>query len=273
MPNAPKPTNNLHLTARDRAVLIGLFEARVFTLKQLAKLYFEDRYEMTKKRLQKLKAAGYVRALNRAPFQPSALVLAKKGFLAVRHAEELARYPEIPWNTFYKRTQIADSTLRHELAVSEVRVALLSTIRERNDLELLELTTWPWQINFEARFPVKRDGFTYKKAMTIRPDGLLRLKHRLPNGSSRDLTFYLEIDRSTESQTQLLKKASGYIAHRNQEPFQVIFTFSTIARCREASSRIHSMKEGRLFILTLGESEILNEHFLSSLGRKPQVTL
>lgn len=254
------PPHHLHLTARDRAVLVGLFEARVFTLKQLAQLYFDDRYEMTKKRLQKLKAAGYVRALKRAPFQPSALVLAKKGFLAVRHADELARYPEIPWNTFYKRTQIADSTLRHELTVSEVRVALLLAIRERTNWELLELTTWPSLISFEVRFSVKRDGLTFRKAMTIRPDGLLRVREKFPDGSFRDLKFYLEVDRGTESQGRLEQKARAYSNHRKQEAFQVVFVFSTLQRLGSTSHLFQTLRDHRLFILTLIPNE---DHLLT----------
>ena len=231
-PNKPNTPRNLQLTARDRAVLMGLFEARVFTLKQLAKLFFDDRYEMTKKRLQKLKAAGYVRALARPPFQPSALVLAKKGFIAVRRADGLSRYPEIPWNTFYKRTQIAESTLRHELTVSDVRVALLSAIRERTDLELIELTTWPSLTQFEARFRAKRDGLTFKKAVTVRPDGFLRLRQNFPNRPPREFRFYLEVDRSTESQSVLLEKAKAYQDHYTQEGdhFRVLFVFQTLQR-------------------------------------------
>lgn len=259
----PTKKPNVQLTSRDREVLIGLFEARVFTLKQIAQLYFDDRYEMTKKRLQKLKAAGYVRHRPRPPSQPAALVLAKKGFLAVQHAAELARYPEIPWNRFYKRTQIADSTLKHELAVSDVRVSLLSAIRERTDLELLEFATWPSLICFEARIPSKRDGLTYKKTVTVKPDGFLHLRQHFPDRPPRDLRFYLEVDRGTESQRVLLDKTRAYQDYSNiNNAFRVIFIFEGSKRLDHAfNTMAHTLDNSSIlsFRLTVSIKSIIQD--------------
>jgi len=49
----------LQLQDRDLALLRGLFESRVMTNDHAAALYFDGKSEAAKKRLQKLKAAGF----------------------------------------------------------------------------------------------------------------------------------------------------------------------------------------------------------------------
>jgi len=76
----------LQLQARDLALLRGLFESRVMTAEHIAMIYFDGRSEAGKKRLQKLKAAGFVGERTRRAFQPSVLFLTRKG-LGVLQAE------------------------------------------------------------------------------------------------------------------------------------------------------------------------------------------
>jgi hypothetical protein len=264
----PSPTHKTtKLTPRDYQVLIGLFEARVFTLKQLATLFFEDRYETAKKRLQKLKAAGYVRQRPRQPFQPVALVLAKIGFDTIRHMPELARYPEIAWHTFYKRTQIANSTLLHELAVSESRVQLTTAIHQRPDLDLLEFTTWPTLIQFDARTSIERDGLTYRKTSTIRPDGLFRIRQHFPHRPARELHFYLEVDRSTESQSTLHAKALAYQdRYRQSAPFRVLFVLQTIQRMAHTRETFAAIEGRQPFLFTLADHDLISQLVNESLA-------
>lgn len=50
----------LQLQDRDFAVLRGLFESRVMTTEHATALYFDGKVEAAKKRLQKLKTAGFI---------------------------------------------------------------------------------------------------------------------------------------------------------------------------------------------------------------------
>ena len=71
---------------RDFALLRGLFESRVMTADHIAALYFNGSHEAAKKRLQKLKAAGFIRERKRKAYEPAVLALAPKAF-PVLHAE------------------------------------------------------------------------------------------------------------------------------------------------------------------------------------------
>ncbi|MEM7148004.1 MAG: replication-relaxation family protein [Verrucomicrobiota bacterium] len=244
----------IQLTPRDLQILTGLFEARTFTLQQIATLYFDGRYEAAKKRLQKLKASGHVRPRERHSFQPTALFLTKQGFDAVVHLPALAGYPEISWHRFYKRTQIADSTLLHELAVSDARVQLTLAANLRSDLSLLRFITWPTLIAFEARTALTRDGLTYRKAVTARPDGFFRLRQTLGDGRTRILSFYLEVDRSTEPQRTLQAKALAYQDHfRHSGPFRVLFVFPSFQRLAHTRATFETLNGRKPFILTLSD--------------------
>ena len=57
---SPKSAPFLQLQDRDLALLRGLFECRVMTTDHATALYFEGKGEAAKKRLQKLKAAGFI---------------------------------------------------------------------------------------------------------------------------------------------------------------------------------------------------------------------
>ena len=53
--------SGIELQPRDWSLLCGLFESRVMTLAHAGTLYFDGKYEMAKKRIQKLKTAGIIR--------------------------------------------------------------------------------------------------------------------------------------------------------------------------------------------------------------------
>ena len=65
----------LRIQDRDVAFLQGLFESRVMTLAHASTLFFGGKPEAAKKRVQKLKAAGYVRERPRHTYEPSVLFL------------------------------------------------------------------------------------------------------------------------------------------------------------------------------------------------------
>ena len=72
-------SNALEPQPRDFALLRGLFECRVMTADHIATLYFGGKSEYTKKRLQKLKAAGLISERPRRMNEPAVLCLTRKG--------------------------------------------------------------------------------------------------------------------------------------------------------------------------------------------------
>jgi ribosome biogenesis protein Tsr3 len=68
------PLQSIDLRERDLELLRGLFESRIMTAAHIATLYFDDKKEATKKRLQKLKAAGLIRERRRRAYEPAVLV-------------------------------------------------------------------------------------------------------------------------------------------------------------------------------------------------------
>lgn len=198
------------LQPRDLLLLRGLFESRVMTLAQASLLYFGGKSEAAKKRLQKLKAAGLIRERPRKAYEPAVLFLTSRAFILLAEAGHLVDYPSVSLSALQKRAQVSDLTLRHELEVMEVKAALSSAIAALPAYSIVEFATWPLLIQFKA-FRSSNSGYG-KEEVLLKPDGLLRL-HEQEQEEVYEHAFYLEVDRSTESQEVLAQKASCYINH------------------------------------------------------------
>ena len=93
------------------------------TAEHVAAIYFEGRYEAARKRLQKLKAAGYVGERPRRAYEPAVVFLTRKAFALLCQAGTIADLPPITWPSLERRVRESASTLRHELDVQDVRAA------------------------------------------------------------------------------------------------------------------------------------------------------
>lgn len=240
--------DTLELQPRDYELLEGLFESRLMTLKHTATLYFEGRAEAAKKRIQKLKAAGFIRERERGVRERSILCLTQKGYDALRVEGLLERYPRIGWNKLRKRAQVGAQTLTHELAVMDVKAAFVEAIAAvAPALTIAEISTWPALYRFRAYRP---DGI----AQTMKPDGFIRILEQVKEaGVTKRFqhTFFLEVDKSSEVQQILGAKAFCYrdyyrrggLAVRNGRPaeefekfpFRVLFVLKSRARLENAA--------------------------------------
>jgi hypothetical protein len=174
------------------------------TLAHIAALYFSGKREMAKKRVQKLKAAGLIRERpKRLPTDPSIHFLGKKAFELLRDNGQLADYPEIGLADLERRAQVSDQTLRHELEVMNVKTAMVTGINTTNNSRVVEFSTWPLLHEFKACRP---DG----ERVTVKPDGFLRVHAVEEGGVLSEYTFFLEVDRSTESLNVLCKRCYCY---------------------------------------------------------------
>ena len=118
----------LQIQERDLAILRGLFESRVMTSAHVAALHFGGRKEAAKKRLQKLKAAGFIGERARRVYESSVLYLSRKAITFLREQGILSEYPQLGPFSLEKRARVSDLTLQHELEVMDVKTAFHAAI-------------------------------------------------------------------------------------------------------------------------------------------------
>jgi hypothetical protein len=205
--------DSIEIQPRDLAVLRGLFESRVMTLSQIASLFFEGRDEAAKKRVQKLKAAGFVGEKPRQVTEPCILFLTPAGFATLETEGMLAEYPKFLTTSFETRVDVSPLTLRHELAVMDVKAALAPAIAEKNGLKLAEYCTIPQIHSFESTHPKTT------KPLHVMPDGFIRIHEDEPDGGLSEHCFFVEVDRSTETQEVLTTKAHCYLDYYRRGGF------------------------------------------------------
>jgi hypothetical protein len=239
---------NAELTNRDLSFLIGLFESRLMTLAQAAAIHFGGSGEAAKKRVQKLKAAGYVAERPRRAYDPSILFLAKKGFAALADGGHLDNYPPLAWTNLEKRARVSEMTLHHELDVMSFKAAVYTAVADVPLLSIAEFSTWPLLYEFEAS---PDEG---PRTMAVRPDGFLRLHEHESDGNVSQQTFFLEVDRSTEVLDTLVIRCRCYrdwyrrggLAYRHgrphaefeQFPFRVLIVVRNSERRNNLAERL-----------------------------------
>ena len=237
----------LQLQDRDFALLLGLFECRVMTTGHIAALFFDGKYEYAKKRLQKLKAAGFIRERKRQVNKPSVLFLTRKAFVALKNHGDLSEYPPLALTALEKRANVSDKTLRHELEVMDVKAAFHTAIAKSEKFTIGQFSTWPQLYEFNAT----RAG--QGPDILVKPDGFIHIEEKEPDGIyARD--FFIEVDRSTEKQDILVDRASCYVdyyrhggfAIRNGAaradfkdfPFRVLMVFKNAERRNNTAERL-----------------------------------
>lgn len=232
---ASSAVSSVVLQERDIAILRGLFEARVMKLPHITALYFDGKEEAAKKRVQKLKAAGFIRERKgRHPYEHAILSMTRQAFEALTSEGALTGYPAIGWKSLEKRLDVSEATLRHETFVLDTKAALAAAISADPTYSITEFSVWPRLCEFTI--------IRQSAEKVIRPDGLLRIQETFENGETDDITFFLEVDRGSESLDVLAGKASDYFAYlksgdlslrlgiEERAPFRVLMVFKTPTR-------------------------------------------
>lgn len=226
----------------------GLFESRVITAGHIATLYFDGSREAAKKRLQKLKAAGFITERKRHINEPSVLFLTRKSFALLQEKGALAGYPPLGGISFEKRVRVSERTLCHELEIMDVKAAFHSAISKSEPLTIAEFSTWPKLYEFYAA------PSTQAAEILMQPDGFIRIHEKGDGTDKFEHTFFLEVDRSHEVQDKLAAKAacyfdyfkSGGFAVRNSAtrsdfkrfPFRVLMILKTAERRNNTAERL-----------------------------------
>jgi hypothetical protein len=200
-------TDALQLQDRDLALLCGLFESRVMTIEHIAPLYFNGSGEAAKKRLQKIKAAGFItERQQRSRNEPVILFLTRKAFALLREHGCLDDYPPFPINTLENRANVRELTIRHELEVMDVKTAFHAALAKSEKFSIAFFSTWPLLYQFE----IQRPG--HGADITVKPDGFVRI-HETDGGDSYSHACFLEVDRSSEQLGTLVNKAVCYLEY------------------------------------------------------------
>jgi hypothetical protein len=242
--------HRIELQARDVALLCGLLESRVMKLRHIALLHFDGRAESAKQRVYKLKAAGLLTERPRRAYEPAVLCLSRRGFEALAERGCLDRYPPLSWRQQQKRGEVSEFTLRHELAVMDVKSALVQALSKRQDVTVAEFTTWPVMNEFTVSLP--RSPLT-----TVKPDGFLRIHEERSDEGVLEHAYFLEIDLSTETTETVSHKAecyrafyrSGGFARRcgGQPDAYAEYPFLVLVVCPSAERR-NNLAEGLLLL-------------------------
>jgi hypothetical protein len=259
---------NAQLQDRDVALLIGLFESRLMTLAHAAAIHFQGAAEATKKRVQKLKAAGYLADRPRRARDPSILSLKRKAFTVLAEGGYLDQYPSLVWTNLEKRAHVSELTLRHELAVMDFKSSIYTAVAARQDISIAQFSTWPLLYEFTAS---PGEG---RRPMAVRPDGYLCLRHEAPGGTLAEHLFFLEIDRSTEPLDTLVTRSLCYrnyynhggMAVRNglpasefhQFPFRVLIVLRTAERRNNLTERLLALRPpilNQVWLTTFAEAQ------------------
>lgn len=186
-------------------LLRGLFESRVMTAAHVAALYFDGRKEAAKKRLQKLKATEFIRERKRRVNEPAVLFLTRKGFALLTERKAIADLPRLSTTAFEKRANVSTLTIRHELEVMDVKAAFYSALKNSETFSIAEYSTWPLLHQFRAKRPGQ------EPEVLVKPDGFIRIQEQEKDGGVSEHTFFLEVDRSTETQATLVARAGCYL--------------------------------------------------------------
>jgi hypothetical protein len=205
----------IRLEPRDFAFLRELVESRVLTTTHAAALHFGGSPDAAKKRIQRLKAAGFIAERPRKTFEKSVLFLTRRAFQVLQDNGHLADFPKLSLAMLDKRAKVSDLTIRHELAVMEAKVAFSKAVTQRPDLALAQFSTWPRLFSFVSS--VSLGGFRMAPS-TIKPDGFVRL-HQEVDGVTKAHAFFLEVDLSTENLNKLAGKAVAYLHYYSSGGF------------------------------------------------------
>lgn len=270
---------NTQLQPRDIQLLRGLFESRIMSLAHITAIYFAGKPQAAKKRIQLLKRAGYLGERPRRPYEPSLLFMTRKAFEHLDTTGALNDYPALGRSSFARRVRVSPMTMRHEVDVMNVKASLIAAMQKKPELAVVEFATWPLLFSFKARRPPKPGTGGNGPWAWLRPDGFVRLRQQLPDGGESEHLFYLEVDRSSETQDNLRRRAYAYLDHYRtggladrfgrprseykEFPFRVLMVFPNAERRNNAAD---CLLRGNPPILTLTWLTTMEELLSDPLG-------
>jgi hypothetical protein len=263
-PDRRRKRPSIVITQRDVCILRDLFDSRILTAQQIADIHFNASRNAAKQRLWALKRSGYIAArFGTSPGTPEPIRLTREGFEHLRQTGNIDDYPRLTWLTMSKRLKVSDLTLAHEIDVGSMKAAFHRAAKSLTDTTIDLSVTWPRLLRFRVRPAHLTDS------VNVSPDGFIRMT-QADGTDVRQLDFFIEVDRSTETISRIVERMQAYVAYfatggyakrqgvANAEPrdfpFRVLWTFKTKARresflraCREHVKPIQKMAWAGVF--------------------------
>jgi hypothetical protein len=112
---------------------------------------------------------------------------------------------------------VSDASIQHELAVSDVRAAFTAAIAGTADFRISDFSTWPSHLQFYAK------PSPSAPEVLLKPDGYFCVDDRRGNGRPTQHRFFIELDRASETQAVLAKKARCYVDYYRRGGFAIRF--------------------------------------------------
>jgi len=240
------------MQSRDFEILSEIFESPACTRTRIAAKLFDGRYEAAKKRLQQLHRAGLIEnndnsLTGRSILRPTRAAL-----------EILGAQPRM-------MERVSSRMQKHELMLGDV-ISALRLAAERQGL--FSATT----IGDDAGFSV--GCWEHSRDETVIPDAFFTLQNPFPDSAQH--FFFVEADRSTETQGHLVHLANQYRAYqrsgefgekrghtydRRRAPFRVLLVVKTRERLLRTghSLRFFAQIGTLVWIATL--ADVLNDPF------------
>ncbi|MBM3708371.1 MAG: hypothetical protein FJW69_08575 [Actinobacteria bacterium] len=196
------------LTDRDKRIIEDVYQLRFLTRDQIKQLEFEDG-SMTacQRRLSLLYHNKYLSAVHKpilTGYGSSKRVycLAKKGADLISHLYSEKEARQIKWSEKYNKVE--PFFIEHALALNDVRIAFIKAALGSKEYDLFwytesEVKSWKEKVD---------DPENSGKTLAITPDAFLYLL-----GKKKNAYYFLEIDRSTESNRRWRDKIRGYVEY------------------------------------------------------------
>lgn len=210
------------LTARDRQIVEMVYQCRVLRQDQIHALFFGASTSASQRRLALLFHHGFLTRVfltARASYMlsPALYMLDKRGAELIRME---FGYDDIAWTT--KSNDVGQQFLEHTLAINDVRVAFTLACRQLDGFELLE-----WRSESQMKANYDRVTLTQPKGrselISLIPDSFFVVQ--TPQGRA---SFFLEVDRGTETTGRFQTKIFAYQAYIKSGTYQQRYGFKGI---------------------------------------------
>ena len=228
----------MQLTARDKHILeaIHAYDG-ILSDRQIQRLFFSGRSQM-QLRTRLLYQNGYLERLDRRRRAALPFMLY---WLARRGAAYVAGLDGTQLSRFAWRKTPRWSTVEHDVAANDVRIAVVQACRQ---ITGVELETWVNQSEFwsQADRVVYTDGRTDKEqTRAVRPDGFCCIHH-----GGVQLRYLWEVDRRTEDNPRWVReKVYPLLAYLKSDAYVSRFgaRYGRILTVTTGMRRLHNMKK------------------------------
>jgi hypothetical protein len=260
------------LTERDKSIVGWVYQMRFLTSDQIKLLVFENG-SMTacRRRLALLYHNGWLSAVSKPVptgygSAKRIYCLSKKGKELIEHTFDGSDLKDIKWTEKYN--QVADFFLEHILAVNDIRISFINSVKKAKDYSLFWIPEW----EIKSWKEKVKDPEDSSKSLPVTPDAFFEIR-----GIKNKACYFLEVDRATESNRRWRDKVKGYVEYVmsggyyqrfKSESLRVLTVTTTSERLNNLLKTTKSVEYADFFLFTtfgkIKENNLLFDNIWSS---------